>query len=133
MILGMSFTDEQWKKALRNTFVATKCVKLWETSHKIMLRWYFTPHRISNFVKQASPLCWRACGYRGTLHHILWECPVLHKVWQKVFNLISEIAGSLVTPEAAIAVLSLGIENIPANTRTIVTHILLSTRLAILR
>lgn len=130
--IDATYTEDQWQKALQITFTTTKSANLWEVTHKI-LRWYLTPYRISKFDPQTSPLCWRNCGQIGTLHHVLWKCPGLQSIWSKVFYLISKFIGSQITPNAAVAVLSLGIEYILPETRTIVTHILLSTRLVIMR
>lgn len=114
------------------TFTATKSANLWEVTRKVLLRWYLTPYRISKFDPQTSPLCWRNCGGIGTLHHVFWACPELQPLWSKAFHLISNFIGSRITPNAAAAVLSLGMEYIPPEARTIVQNILLCTRLAIM-
>lgn len=131
--MGVSYTTEQWQKALHTTYAATKSANLWELTHKILLRWYLTPYRISKFSLQASPLCWRNCGDIGTLYHIMWRCPVLKAFWAKISNLITQITGLYILLSAEMVILSLGIESIPGDSRVIVIHLLLSARLAILR
>lgn len=76
--LGISFTLDQWQMALFTSYAATKCVNLWELSHKILLWWYLTPYRIAKFAPQASASCWRNCAGVGTLFHTLWSCPVIY-------------------------------------------------------
>lgn len=76
--IDTAYTTDQWQKTLHITCAATKCVNLWELTHKILLRWYETPYRISKFDPHTSSLCWRNCGCTGTLHHIVWTCPALH-------------------------------------------------------
>lgn len=113
-------------------YAATKSVNLWELTHKILLR-YLTPSRIAKFSPQASPLCWRNCGCRGTLYHIMWTCPAIRAFWSKTFSLITQIIGAPVPFFAGMAILSLGIESVPVASRVIVTHILLSAGLIIMR
>ena len=131
--IGATFSDDQWQSALRSTFSATKSVNLWELSHKILVRWYLTPYRLSKFDPKISSLCWRNCGEVGTLHHTLWSCPSLNQLWVRIFNLISQFAGARIIPSAGAALLSLGLESVPFSSRTIITHLLLSTRLSIAR
>lgn len=48
--LGKSFTTYQWQSAFKSIYKASKCTNHWELSHKIALRWYLTPYRISKFL-----------------------------------------------------------------------------------
>lgn len=50
-----------------------------------------------------------------------------------MFRIISNIVGIQAPLSAGMAILSLGIDHIPVAARTIVTHILLSTRAVIMR
>lgn len=71
--IGIEFTSDQWCKAYKVTYAATKCVNLWELTHKIALRWYLTPYRIAKFAPSSSALCRRKCGEVGTLFHTMWS------------------------------------------------------------
>lgn len=98
---------------------------------QIFLHWYLTPFRISKFYTHASPLCWWQCGYVGTLYHILWDCPCIRTLWNKVFALLAQILNLRISKTPGSAILSFGIESFPKTTR--MTHTLLSTRLSIMR
>ena len=131
--MGTSYTSDQWQRAIRISNSSTKSINLWELNQKIVLRWYLTPYRISKFSPQASPLCWRRCGLVGTLFHILWECPVIRPVWEEIFSLAARVTGVEVPLSPGLAVLSLGLEFFSKTNRAVISHILMSTRLAITR
>lgn len=131
--LDTSYTAEQWQKALHTTYAATKSVNLWELTHKILLHWYLTSFGMSKFDAWTSPLCWRKCGTKGMLHHILWSCPAIHAFWTKIFQLMAQILELQIPLTAGMAILSLGIESIPGPSIVIVIHVLLSARLSIMR
>lgn len=126
------YTPDQWQHALQTTYTSFKCNNLWELTQKILMRWYLTPYRISKFDPKASPLCWK-CNNIGTLYHILWECPKVRMIWNKVFDMLAQIIKQQLHITSGLAILSLGIDSLPKNTRMIVSHVLLSTRLVITR
>lgn len=131
--LGVSYTPDHWQKAPRMTYMATRSVNLWELTQKILLRWYLTPYRIAKFVLHSSTLCWRNCGQVGTLYHTLWSCRVITQYWKAVFHLLKQILKIHINVSPDLALLSLNIETIPTESRTIATHILLSAKLVLTR
>lgn len=102
--LMSSYSIEQWQNSLKITYVCTKCVNL-------LLRWYLKPTRIAGFHSQTSPLCWRQCGHRGSLMHILWACPSLKTFWSHVFDLKRKLTDTPLPKNPELAILSLGIES----------------------
>lgn len=98
-----------------------------------MHRWYLTPYHISKFVPGASPECWRKCENKGTLLHVLWSCPRIKRYWTLVFQTIEQITGFKATYCPGMALLSLEIVLIPAPLRNIVSHLLITARLTIVR
>uniref|UniRef100_A0A8C5CTR6 Uncharacterized protein n=1 Tax=Gadus morhua TaxID=8049 RepID=A0A8C5CTR6_GADMO len=40
--------------------------------------------------KKHQALCWHECGKRGTLLHLLWECPAVKTLWLDVISFLSE-------------------------------------------
>lgn len=100
---------------------------------KILLRWYLTPHRIAKIFPGASPDCWKDCGNTGTLIHILWFCPKLRGLWSQVERLMMDITGTKQSLSPGMALLSLDLHTIPSTYRTVISHILLATRISILR
>lgn len=131
--LNTSFSATQWQTAIRSTYKASRCVTHWEQSQKILTRWYLTPYRLSTFYKQSDPLCWRGCGHIGNIYHIFWSCKSLMGFWRKVFELLSTVTGVLSPTDPALALLLLGIENIPLDIRTVFVHILIAARSTIAR
>lgn len=105
--LKTSYTLDQWKYAIASVYKATKSGNLWELYQKILLKWYLTPTRLAGFNPQMSPLCWRQCGQRGSLIHILGTCQLLRNYWLENFNLISHITNSQTPHDASLAILSL--------------------------
>lgn len=100
---------------------------------KITLRWYLTPYRISKIYPEASPQCCRRCGDTGTLLQVLWSCAWLHTLWSQVERIISIITGTQRTLTPDMAILSLDLYDTPLPYRIVVSHIILATRLTILR
>lgn len=108
--LGQSFKTYQYTKACKTTQKATCCWTLWELTIKITLRWYQTPDKILRYSPQLSNKCWRNCGLKGGILHILWTSPILSSYWTAVFTIISDITHQQVPLNPALAILSLGIE-----------------------
>lgn len=127
------YTDDQWIKALKITYVSTRSANLWELHHKFLLRWYLTPYRISKFIPGASPECWRKCGGTGSLLHVLWSCPRIQRFWMITFQLVEQITGIKVDFSPGMALLSLEIDSIPPSLRILVSHIFIAARLTIVR
>lgn len=111
--LGQSFMIHQWNKACKATQKATCYSTLWKLTTKISLRWYLTPDKISRYSPQLCNRCWRNCGQKGDILHVLWDCPALSTYWNAIFNIISEITQQQVPMTPGIAILSLGIDSLP--------------------
>lgn len=67
-----------------------------------------------------------------TLIHTLWDCPHLKSFWNKIFTLISKVTDCLTKPNAALALLNIGVDVFPDKFRSMVIHILFIDRLMIL-
>lgn len=78
-------------------------------------------------------MCWRNCNNIGTIYHIFWDCPRTRTLWEKIFDIIAQITNQQIQPNPGLAILSLDIDLLPRVYRKIVSHVLLSTRLAITR
>ena len=73
------------------------------------------------------------CGNPGTLLHVLWDCPLVVKYWHEIFQTIANVIGLSLPMEPGMALLSLGVEILSPDKRTIAIHILLSARLVLAR
>lgn len=127
------FSDQQWTQALKTVHKATRCTSLWELTNKITLRWYLTPLKLAKFQTNSSALCWRQCNHTGTLLHILWHCPIITNLWKEVTHLIQDIGHFNITLTPQLAILNMIPDTIPHAFKTILTHILLATRLLLTR
>lgn len=68
-------------------------IKMREINYKCISRWYITPSLLNKYQSEKEALCWRGCGYKGTMTHIWWECPIIQKFWGEIESLIQEITG----------------------------------------
>lgn len=131
--VSLSYTPIQWQHALLATYSCSKNANLWELMHKVTLRWYLTPYRLSKYYSQSSNLCWRNCGQIGTLCHVLWSCRSLDKFWPYVFQKLSEIIAILLQTSPGLDLLNLGIDEIPRILRNTAVNVLLAARLVLMR
>lgn len=129
--LSMSFSEKQWLEAIKSNNSFTRSTAYWETTQKLLLRWYYTPYLTAKFSNIGSNECWRGCGRVGTLLHMIWECPNLRSFWRAIFKLISKITGFIRKGEAELAILSIHIDQYPPALRPIVIQILMAARLTI--
>lgn len=131
--IRVEYPTKHWEKTFRLTYSSAKGSNLWEMQQKIILCWYLTPYRISKIYPGASPLLLRNCGGVGTLYHVLWSCPRLRLLWSQTGRLLSNITNTQQTLTPDMAILSLELHNISSSYRTVTSHILLASRLTILR
>ena len=57
---------------------------------KILHRAYITPQRLHKMNPDTCDLCWH-CGDRGSLIHLLWQCPQIKQLWAIVQNILCSI------------------------------------------
>ncbi|KAJ1200963.1 hypothetical protein NDU88_004781, partial [Pleurodeles waltl] len=57
-----------------------------ESAYKVASYWYYTPARIHVWDPVKSDLCWKGCGMSGSLAHLLWHCPKLHRYWNSILD-----------------------------------------------
>lgn len=69
----------------------------------------------------------------GTLLHNLLACKSLAKSWIPILNTISEIIKIPVQPSPGLALLNVGIDYFPYQSRIVVTNTLLAARLVLMR
>lgn len=111
----------------------SKCANHLELSRKIHLRWYLTPVRIAHMSPSASKSCWRTCGSTGTLLHMWWACPVVAPFWTEITTFIQTVSGLQINLTPVLAVLDLGLNDIPSPLRTVIHHIFIAARMTIAR
>lgn len=61
--------------------------------------------KLSNIYPDITPGCDKCDNNNAALTHICWLCPQLHKFWEDVFKIISNILGQDLEPDPLIALL----------------------------
>lgn len=124
--MDTSFTQREWQNAIQSHFCYSHCVNHWELMLKMLYGTYLTPVRLVQIYPGSSPNCWRECGEKGGIPHILWKCKRVKSFWKTVFSLITTVTGLIISPSPQMAILNIGIHTIPTQFRPIVTHVLLA-------
>ncbi|KAJ0061406.1 hypothetical protein NL108_018634 [Boleophthalmus pectinirostris] len=88
--LNINLTDEDWNKICENTNKLSRDVKIKLINFKILNRFYWTPSRLFRLKLKDSENCWK-CQAKGTLKHLLWECPLIQNYWRKIHGCIKNI------------------------------------------
>ena len=57
------------------------------------MRYHLTPIRMAIINKSTNSKCWRRCGEKGTLVHILgwWDYRLVQPLWKSVWNFIKRL------------------------------------------
>ena len=111
--LGKNLTAEQWGTIMRRTNYLSKCIRYKLIQMKILHRAYITPQRLHKMNPDTPELCWH-CGERGSLIHLLWQCPQIKQFWAGVQNILCTIlrVNVSICPEVCLLGLKLdGIES----------------------
>lgn len=129
--LKREFPLHQWHLAVKYNGKSSACVDHWEIAQKILHRWCLIPLRIHKMNPSIPPLCWWNCNNTGNLLHIPWSCKVIECFWKDVASIIQDITNTTSTPNPALVLLSLGIENFPPMMRNFVIHIQFAARISL--
>lgn len=89
--------EKSWVGSILGATHSTAIVmKTIETNYKCLSRWYMTPTKISKFMPDRLPKCWRGCEAPGTMAHLWWDCPKIKSLWQEVIKWIEVIVGRVI-------------------------------------
>lgn len=89
--LNTSLSSSQWASIWRSGIHLSKCVRYKIIQYKILCRAYVTPVRLAKISVNTPDLCWHNCGSRGSLIHLLWDCPAVKSLWLEVHALLTEL------------------------------------------
>lgn len=131
--LHCNYTYLQWISVLQRPLKTSQCITHWETTQKILNNWHLTPSKLARIYPPTLNACWRTCGNSGSSLHIWWTCPQLKPFWNALTRLLSSILRTSVSLSPQLVLLVLGLDSWPPTTHTVLTHVLIATRLAIVR
>lgn len=129
--LGQSYSTEQWHLAATWNTRTSRNVPHWETCIKLIHNWHNTPETLSRIYPLSSDFCWRGCGLTCTQLHVWWSCPILRPFWRRVFQLVSEVSGTRFPMDPALALLNIGLNLWPRDSRLFTTPVFIAARAAI--
>ncbi len=84
--MGVPISETQWNAALRKCTSISKCVRYKIIQLKTIHRAYMTPGTMNKIDPSMSSMCWHGCGSKGTLVHMLWNCPAVQQFWHDIAN-----------------------------------------------
>ena len=58
---------------------------------KTLMRYHYTPVRMTAIQKSTSSKCWRVCGEKGTLLHCWWKCKLVQPLWRIVWRILKKM------------------------------------------
>ena len=88
--LKVALSPSEWETLWRKSIYSSKCVQFRIIQYKILCRSYLTPVTLSKIEGNNDNNCWHGCGNRGTLFHLIWECPDVVTFWSMVVSTMSE-------------------------------------------
>uniref|UniRef100_A0A803K9C7 Reverse transcriptase zinc-binding domain-containing protein n=1 Tax=Xenopus tropicalis TaxID=8364 RepID=A0A803K9C7_XENTR len=129
--LRIELSDHAWSKIWDNANRIVTCTQQKESVYKVMMRWYMTPDRLSKIYPNSLPHCWRGCTTRGTLSHILWQCPLVTSYWKEVGDLITSVLAIPLDIQPPHLLLGQPIARLKRPVQKLVNHITTAARLAL--
>lgn len=84
--LGSAYSPKDWQDAMHSCYWYSHYINHWDLMLKILHRSYLTPVRLSLIFRLEPNSCWRQCGAKSSITHILWECKNIRSFWYVVFN-----------------------------------------------
>lgn len=118
-----------WHITLQLPPKLSKCISHWESFHKIIHKWYYTPTKLASIFPDQSPHCWRLCGQSGSLYHIWWYCPKISSYWSKIANFISSVSSHTLSLTPQMVLLGNAILDLCPRLRFFISHTLIAVRL----
>lgn len=114
----------QWAKIWTSTSKISRCVAQRETAYKVLFFWY------RNYDSFLSPLCWRCGKFKGTHHHISWQCELIAPFWSMV-SVLQQISDSPIPLDPVHLLLGLPIPGLGKALNKLASYVLLAAKRAI--
>lgn len=89
--------DEDWDEALETCKLVSPKLSDRLSQIYILHRTYLTPLRIARFKPEVSTACPMCTQVSGTFFHLLWQCPMLQRLWKQIVDFLHDEMGSPVS------------------------------------
>ncbi|MEE6514459.1 hypothetical protein FKM82_022613 [Ascaphus truei] len=100
-----------------------------ENAYKVLMRWYYTPVKLSKFVKGYSPLCPKQCWEIADLQHMLWPCAKVVPIWEQIRDWIQRILNLEIPLDPWLFLLGRRMQGLSNATHKLIAHFETATKL----
>ena len=90
--------DEEWTEALASPREVAIKSGFRLIQLKILHRVYYAQDTLVKMGRSNTMGCRRGCGHKGTIFHILWDCPLIQEYWVKIHDCMGEVLGDTLRP-----------------------------------
>ena len=96
--LGEEFSEEMWQSSLQRIHSSSMCIRHGLIQFKILHRLHYSGEKLARLFNIPDPGCPRCSQTPASLGHLFWTCPKLENYWREIFNMLSRICGTEITP-----------------------------------
>ncbi|CAH2272605.1 Hypothetical predicted protein [Pelobates cultripes] len=122
--LQLKITDTECTQIFTNVFHSSISNTSYESNHKRISRWHYTPSRIQHLFPTTSNDCWRCNQPNGTAGHIWWSCPIIQKYWQTILAMIATIVTINLPMDPKVTIFLLLPVHLPKLQKCLISHLL---------
>ena len=101
--LELEVSDNTWNEALTRIHTCSINVGYKWIQFKVIHWLHYSKLQLHIIYPTLSPLCDRCRGAEGSLSHLFWLCPHLHKFWCDVFQWLSLVYNLDIAPDPELA------------------------------
>lgn len=103
--MELTMDDDIWSYCCANTIRISLHGKHRLIHFKYINRVYHTPERLHRFGLRADAACDSCRAAEAGFLHLAWNCPGMSHFWGKIFQEISKIVGTEISPDPELALL----------------------------
>ncbi|XP_034025431.1 LOW QUALITY PROTEIN: alpha-1-antitrypsin-like protein CM55-ST [Thalassophryne amazonica] len=132
--LGSSISEDSWTSILRLVSSSSLCARHRLIQFKVVHRAHISKLKLSSMYPDVSPYCMRCKHVEASLIHMFWSCSCLNKFWREIFQTLSRVLDTHLSPDPLIALFGVaeGRANLNKNKQHILSFTSLLARQAVL-